>query len=72
MSEEDPDERPFCKNVPAQDLLKSERFAKYEDDEADSYLARFSIVRKEKRWVDRLHDSARLKQVTIEYIARKR
>jgi ubiquinone/menaquinone biosynthesis C-methylase UbiE len=49
ISEEDPDERPFCKNVPAQDLLKSERFAKYEDDEADSYLARFSIVRKEKR-----------------------
>ncbi len=72
MSVEDPDDRPFCKNAPAQDLLKSERFAKHEDDEADSYLTGFTILRKEKRWVDKLHGNGRLVQVTIEYIARKR
>ena len=71
-SVDDPDNRPFCKTAPAMDLLKSERFAKYEDKEADVYFGGFEVLRKEKRWVEKVHDSKILKQVYIEYIARKK
>jgi SAM-dependent methyltransferase len=72
ISVEDPDDRPFCETAPARHLLKSERFAKHQDDEADAYFAGFEILRKEKRWVDKAHGRGRLIQVGIEYIARKR
>ena len=72
VSVDDPDNRPFCKTAPVRDLLKSERFAKYEDEEADVYFEGFEILRKEKRWVEKVHGSRRLKQVYIEYIARKK
>lgn len=72
VSVDDPDNRPFCETAPARVLLKSERFAKYEDEEADVYFEGFEILRKEKRWVEKVHGSRRLKQVYIEYIARKR
>ena len=71
-SVDDPDNRPFCKTAPAMDLLKSERFAKFEDTEADVYFKNFEILRKEKRWVEKLHANKRLVQVTIDYIARKK
>jgi hypothetical protein len=68
---DDPDNSPFCETAPAKALLGSERFAKHEDDEADAHFARFQILRKEKRFVDKVHGSGRLEQVYIEYIARK-
>jgi ubiquinone/menaquinone biosynthesis C-methylase UbiE len=71
MSVDDPEDRPFGKNAPGMDLLRSERFAKHEDDEPDLFFTPFTILRKEKRWVDKLHGNARLVQVTIEYTARK-
>ena len=71
MSMEDPDNRPFCKTDPTSDLLKSEKFAQHEDNEADIYFQGFELLHKEKRWVDKLHGSKRVKQVYIEYIARK-
>lgn len=71
-SVDDPDDRPFCETAPARHLLKSERFAKHEDCEADVYFEHFEIVRKEKRIIDKVHGSGRLRQATIEYIARKR
>jgi ubiquinone/menaquinone biosynthesis C-methylase UbiE len=71
-SVDDPDDRPFCETAPARHLLKSERFAKHEDCEADGYFEHFEIVRKEKRIIDKVHGSGRLRQATIEYIARKR
>jgi ubiquinone/menaquinone biosynthesis C-methylase UbiE len=63
---------PFCETAFAKDLLKSERFAHFEDDEADEYFEAFEIVRKEKRLVEKLWEGRKLKQADIEYIARKR
>ena len=71
VSVDEPDSGPFCETAPARDLLKSERFAQHEDDEADVYFEAFEIQRKEKRTVDKAHGSGRLLQVYIEYIARK-
>jgi len=36
------------------DLLKSEGFAKHEDDEADVYFKGLEILLKEKRWVEKV------------------
>lgn len=72
LSVDDPDSwDPFCHTAPALDLLKSERFAHHEDDEAEAYFAKFAIIRKEKRFVEKLYGGKKLKQVDIEYIARK-
>ena len=71
-SVDDPDNSSFCETAPARRrLLKSERFAKHQDDEADAYFERFEIIRKEKRLVDRRHRNGRSVQATVEYIARK-
>jgi SAM-dependent methyltransferase len=72
ISVDEPDSGPFCETAPARDLLKSERFAQHEDDEADAYFEAFEIRRKEKRIVDKVYGSGRLLQVYLEYIARKR
>jgi SAM-dependent methyltransferase len=72
MSVEDPDWEPFCETAPAKHLLKSERFAHHEDDEADVYFERFAILRKEKRFISKLVGQTQYFQVYIEYIARKR
>ena len=71
-SVDDPDNRPFCDTAPARHLLKSERFAKYKDDEADAYFEHWEIIRKEKRLIDKAHGSKRSIQAYVEYIARKR
>jgi len=70
-SVDDPDNRPFCEAAPVRQLLKSERFAKHEDDEADAYFEQMEIIRKEKRVIEKVHGSGRLLQVYVEYIARK-
>lgn len=67
-----PDKGPFCETSPARELLKSERFAQHEDNEPDAYFTSFSVVRKQKRYEDKIHGDGRLIQVYIEYIARKR
>jgi SAM-dependent methyltransferase len=72
VSVDEPDSGPFCETAPARALLKSERFAQHEDNEADAYFEAFEIQRKEKRTIDKAHGSGRLLQVYIEYIARKR
>jgi ubiquinone/menaquinone biosynthesis C-methylase UbiE len=64
--------QPFCETSPAMELLKSERFAHYEDDEADPYFNAFDVLRKVKRLVDKAYEGKRLQQADIEYIARKR
>jgi len=71
QSVDDPDDRPFCETAPARYLLKSERFAKHEDDEADVYFQHFDILRKQKMLIDKAHGGGRLKQAYVEYIARK-
>jgi SAM-dependent methyltransferase len=71
VSVDEPDKGPFCETAPARDLLKSERFAQHEDNEADAYFEAFEIQRKEKRTVEKAHGSGMLLQVYIEYIARK-
>jgi ubiquinone/menaquinone biosynthesis C-methylase UbiE len=63
---------PFCKTADAIAQLKSEGFAHFEDDEADVYFKTYEILRKEKRFVDKLWEGRRLKQADVEYIARKR
>ena len=72
LSVDDPDNRTFCTTAPAKHLLKSERFAKHEDDEAESYFDDFEILRKEKKIVERVYGNEKLRQVTIEYIAKKK
>ena len=72
VSVDEPDKGPFCETSPARMLLKSERFAQHEDNEADAYFDAFEIQRKEKRFEDKVHGSGRSLQVYIEYIARKR
>jgi ubiquinone/menaquinone biosynthesis C-methylase UbiE len=64
--------QPFCETLPAMELLKSERFTHYEDDEADEYFTAFDILRKVKRLVDKVYEGKKLQQAGIEYIARKR
>jgi SAM-dependent methyltransferase len=71
MSVDDPDWEPFCETAPLRHLLKSERFAHHEDDEADAYFERFTILRKEKRFIYKLVEQRRYHQAYIEYIARK-
>jgi ubiquinone/menaquinone biosynthesis C-methylase UbiE len=63
---------PFCKTGPAVDLLKSERFAHFEDDEADVYFETYDILRKEKRIQDRLWEGKLRRRAEVEYIARKK
>jgi ubiquinone/menaquinone biosynthesis C-methylase UbiE len=72
-STDDPDDRIFCDTAYARRLLSSERFSKFEDDEADSYFKDFEILRKEKRSIDKkLKKGEKLKQAFIDYIARKK
>ena len=63
---------PFCKTGPAVELLKSERFAHFEDDEADVYFESYDILRKEKRIQDKLWKGKLRRRAEIEYIARKK
>ena len=71
-SVDDPDDRAFCDTAYARNLLNSERFSKFEDDEVDSYFENFEILRKEKRLIDKkLESGDRLIQAFIDYIVRK-
>jgi ubiquinone/menaquinone biosynthesis C-methylase UbiE len=72
LSVDDPDNRTFCTTAPTKRLLKSERFAKHEDDEAERYFYGFEILRKEKRIIDRVWGNEKLRQVIVEYIAKKK
>ena len=72
VSVDEPDKGPFCETAPARLLLKSERFAQHEDDEADAYFEAFDILRKEKQFIDKVYGRGRSLQVYVEYIARKR
>jgi SAM-dependent methyltransferase len=71
-SVDDPDRRPFGDNAYARRLLGSERFAYYEDNEADAYFKNFTVLRKEKRLLEKLVHEKRLRQAYIEYIAKKK
>lgn len=72
MSMDDPDYEPFSETSPIKALLKSERFAHHEDEEADVYFERFKILRKEKQIIDKVHGKGRLHQAYVQYIAQKR
>lgn len=63
---------PFCKTAQAIDLLKSERFAHFEDNEADVYFDSCDVIRKEKRLIDKLWDGELRRRAEISYIARKK
>jgi ubiquinone/menaquinone biosynthesis C-methylase UbiE len=63
---------PFCKTGPAVELLQSERFAHFEDDEADVHFEPYDILRKEKRIQDKLWEGKLRRRAEIEYIARKK
>ena len=63
---------PFCKTGPAVDLLKSERFAHFEDNEADVYFESYDILRKEKRLQNKLWEGKLRIRADVEYIARKK
>jgi ubiquinone/menaquinone biosynthesis C-methylase UbiE len=62
---------PFCKTAQAPNLLQSERFAHFEDDEADVYFEPYELVRKEKRVQDKLWEGKLRRRAEVEYIARK-
>ncbi|HUV29896.1 MAG TPA: class I SAM-dependent methyltransferase [Acidobacteriota bacterium] len=71
-SVDDPDDHPFNQNSFAYRLLKSERFAKYEDNEADIYFGSCEIIRKEKRLIEKIENENKYIQAYIDYIARKK
>ena len=71
VSSDDPDRSPFCPTAYARRLLGSETWARHDDNEADAYFDRFVILLKAKASVDKLVHEKRLRQVRIEYIARK-
>lgn len=71
MSLDDPDNEPFRKDAPLIRVLKSDRFSKFDDEEADPYFADCVVLRKEKRILNKLFEGRMLTQVTLEYIARK-
>jgi ubiquinone/menaquinone biosynthesis C-methylase UbiE len=72
QSVDDPDTRPFRRTSFARDLLRSKRFARHKDNEADGYFRDFKIIRKEKRLIKKLWYGKLIKQAYIDYIARKR
>ena len=63
---------PFCKTGPAVQILKSESFAHFEDNEADVFFEDYEVLRKEKRLIDKLWEGKIRKRADIEYIARKK
>jgi ubiquinone/menaquinone biosynthesis C-methylase UbiE len=70
LSVDDPDRNIFCQA--ARLRFHNEGFSYHEDNEADAYFANFELMRKEKRFVEKVDQGNRLKQVTLQYIARKR
>jgi len=70
-SVDDPEERPFKEGSFAREMLGSERFAKYEDDEADVFFKGLTILHKEKRIIDTFWNDDRLIRARIDYMARK-
>jgi SAM-dependent methyltransferase len=70
LSVDDPDRKIFCDS--ARQRFHLDGFSYHEDTEADIYFANFDILRKEKRFVEKLYHGDRIKQVTVEYIALKR
>jgi len=70
LSVDDPDRNIFCEA--ARQRFHHEGFSYHEDTEADIHFVNFDILRKEKRFVEKLHHGEQIKQVTIEYIAMKR
>jgi ubiquinone/menaquinone biosynthesis C-methylase UbiE len=72
QSVDDPDRRSFCSTSFARELLKSKRFSRHKDNEADSYFSDFEILRKEKRVIDKLWHGKVIKQAYIDYTARKK
>ena len=55
QSVDDPDDRLFCETALPRFLLKSERFAKHEGDEADVYFQHFDFLRKAKMLIVKAH-----------------
>jgi ubiquinone/menaquinone biosynthesis C-methylase UbiE len=72
QSVDDPDRRPFRRTAFVTDLLRSKRFSRHKDNEADSYFRDFEIIRKEKRTIEKLWQGRVIKQVYLDYIAKKK
>jgi ubiquinone/menaquinone biosynthesis C-methylase UbiE len=72
QSVDDPDTRPFRNTPFVRDLLRSKRFSRHKDNEADSYFRDFKIIRKEKRLVEKLWYGKVIKQAYIDYTAKKK
>ena len=68
---DDPDRSEFSDSVFVREKLRSPRFSLYEDDEADAYFDGFTLLRKEKRLIDKLYEGEMIKQAYTDYIARK-
>ena len=72
QSVDDPDREPFRRTSFASRLLKSKRFSRYRDNEADIYYRHFEILRKEKRLIEKLWYGRKIIQAYIDYIAKKK
>ena len=71
QSVDDPDRAEFSESSFLREVLRSPCFSLYEDDEADAYFDGFTVLRKEKRLIEKLYEGERIKQAYIDYIARK-
>jgi ubiquinone/menaquinone biosynthesis C-methylase UbiE len=72
QSVDDPDRRPFRNTAFVRNLLRSKRFSRHKDNEADSYFRHFDIIRKEKRVIEKIWYGRKIKQVYIDYTAKKK
>lgn len=72
QSVDDPDRRRFRRTPFVRDLLRSKRFSRHKDNEADIYFRDFEILRKEKRVIKKLWYGKKIKQAYIHYIAKKK
>jgi ubiquinone/menaquinone biosynthesis C-methylase UbiE len=71
LAMEDPDWQPFSPDSGVARFLGAKHFAHHEDAEVDAFFEGYEMLRREKRWIDKLHSGRRYKEVWIECIARK-
>jgi len=71
-SVDEPGDRPFSPRSPPRRLLRSQRFSKHSDDEADKYFRACDIVWKQKTLTTCRQGPEVVVHANIEYIAQKR
>jgi ubiquinone/menaquinone biosynthesis C-methylase UbiE len=70
LSVDDPERNVFCPE--GRQIFHNKGFSYFNDGEAEAYFAGFEILRKEKRFLEKIFEGRWLKQITLEYIGIKK